>query len=434
MDLPATATEVKPEKFDESKERGPLFDCHLFDTEVVHKVAQGFLPGLASACVDNTTGGFFTSPASVAVDMRKEMVAYLTQRSETFVAESLILENDPEAQVSDPPYDIISDMVDDFASSKRNIFSRVSGWMLSERREDRVDDFVQAMEINGFWFMERREVIAQTLLKNVDFKNAYHCNMKFNTTEELAEHSWQCSFRTMNCTNEGCNVRFCAAHLENHDSICPFKIFPCEQKCSDSIMRCEMDKHCITVCSMKLMNCRFYPVGCQSTFPRCKIEQHRLEDVHAHLLYVLQVIHKDASVEDLKRRVVELEESAPPGRLAAAQDVRSLTLAIKDLEVELGPLKVNANVKVSEDVTESPNKKEEYVSSATQEEANAESSPSKHKEFTESPRKKEHNESAPKREQHDELYSKKEDFSEEFTESPIKTEEIAKSPGKKEHS
>ena len=134
--------------------------------------------------------------------------------------------------------------------------------------------------------------------------------MKFNTTEELAEHSWQCSFRTMNCTNEGCNVRFCATHLENHDSICPFKIFPCEQKCSDSIMRCEMDKHCTTVCSMKLMNCRFYPVGFQSTIPRCKIEQHRLEDVHSHLLYVLQVIHKDASVEDLKRRVVELEEAS----------------------------------------------------------------------------------------------------------------------------
>ena len=69
-----------------------------------------------------------------------------------------------------------------------------------------------------------------------------------------------------------------------------------------------MDKHCITVCSMKLENCRFYLVGCQSTIPRCKIEQHRLEDVHSHLLYVLQVIHKDASVEDLKRRVVELEE------------------------------------------------------------------------------------------------------------------------------
>ncbi|PSS36279.1 TNF receptor-associated factor like [Actinidia chinensis var. chinensis] len=432
MDLPATATEVKPEKFEESKEPGPFFRCGLLDTEVVHKIAQVFLPGLASACVDNTTGGLFRSPASVAVDMRKEMVAYLTQRSETFVAESFTLENDPEAQVSDHPYDIISDMVDDFASSKRNIFSRVSGWILSERREDRIDDFVQEMEISGFWFMDRREAVAQTLLKNVDFKNAYHCNMKFNMAEELARHSLQCSFRTMNCPNEGCNVRFCAAHLENHDSICPFKILPCEQKCSDSIMRREMDKHCITVCSMKLVNCPFYLVGCQSTTPLCNMEQHCLEDVHSHLLYVLQVIHKDAFVEDLKRRVVELEESAPPGRLAAARDVRSLTLAIKDLEAELGPLKVNT--KVSEDLTASPNKKEELAPSATQEEANAES-PRKKEEFTQSTGKKEeHNESPTKEEQHDELSSQKEDISEEFTESPSKNKEFAQSPSKKEHS
>ncbi|GFZ03688.1 TRAF-like superfamily protein [Actinidia rufa] len=112
----------------------------------------------------------------------------------------------------------------------------------------------------------------------------------------------------MNCTNEGCNARFCASHLENHTSICSFEILPCEQNCSDSIMRREMDKHCIIVCPMRLVNCPFYPVGCQSSVPHCTIQQHRLDDLHSHLLYILQVIHKDASVEVLKKRAEQLEE------------------------------------------------------------------------------------------------------------------------------
>lgn len=430
MDLPATDVEVKPEKFEEVKEAGPLYHCGLFDTEIVHKIAQEFLPGLASACVDNTTGGLFKSPASVAVEIRKEMVEYLTLRSETFVAESVILEGGPEAEVSDNPYDIISNFVDDFASSKRNIFSRVSGWLLSERREDRIDDFVQEMEINGFWFIERREVIAQTLLKNVDFKNIFHCNMKFNSAEELSGHNPHCSFRTIDCTNEGCNARFCAAHLENHNSICPFKVLPCEQKCSASIMRREMDKHCITICPMKLMNCPFYQVGCQSSVPQSTIEQHRLENLQSHLLYILQVVHKDASVDDLQKRVEQLEELDSPGRLAAARDVRSLTFAIKDLEAKLGPLEVNINVKVSdsEDHIESPNKKEESAESATQEEGRAEL-PSKKEVSIEPPNKNEHNESPPKEEEeHNESLPKKEECAE------LPTKDCSDSPPKKDES
>ncbi|GFZ03689.1 TRAF-like superfamily protein [Actinidia rufa] len=405
MDLPPIDIEAKPEKLEEAKEAGPSFHCDLSDTEIVHKIAQAFLPGLASACVDNTTGGLFNSPTSVAVDMRREMVEYLTLRSETFVAESVILEGGPEAEVSDHPYDMIADFVDDFGSSKRNIFSRVSGWLLSERREDRIDDFVQEMEINGFWLIERREVIAQTLLKNVDFKNTFHCDMKFNSAAELAEHSLECNFRTMNCTNEGCNARFCASHLENHASICPFKILPCEQKCSDSIMRREMDKHCITVCPMRLVNCPFYPVGCQSSVPHCTIQQHRLDDLHSHLLYILQVIHKDASMEVLKKRVEQLEESASLGRLAEAWDVRSLTVTIRDLEAEIGPLNVNANF--GEEHKESPTKIEERVKS-----------PSKKEEFNDSPNKEDDNadsssseeeckDSSPKKEECPELPSEK---------------------------
>ncbi|XP_059463081.1 uncharacterized protein LOC132191953 [Corylus avellana] len=355
MDLPANDAELVPEKIEDGKEEGPSFKCDLSDTEIVHKIAQAFLPGLASACVDNTSGGIFKSPASVAVDMRKELVDYLTQRSESFIAEFVILEAGPGAEASDHPYDIVSDFVDDFASSKRNLFSRVSGWLLSEKREDKIDDFVQEMEINGFWLLDKREAIAHTLLKNVDFKNAFHCNGKFMSAEGLAEHVCLCSFRSLTCTNEGCNARFCASHLEKHDSVCPFKIVPCEQMCSGSIMRREMDRHCITVCPMKLVNCPFYALGCQSAVPYCVIEQHCSDTIHFHLLYVLQVIHKEASEEDLKRRVEQLEQAASSSWLAEAREVRSLTSKVKDLEAKLGPLEVHIKNKDSEENVEISN-------------------------------------------------------------------------------
>ncbi|KAL7118047.1 hypothetical protein ACP275_03G111200 [Erythranthe tilingii] len=360
MNPPTDDLDFKPEKLGEEKEGGAQFHCDLYDTDLVYKTAQELLPGLASACVDNTTGGLFRNPASVAVDIRREMVDYLIQRSENYVAESVVvLEGGANAEMSDDPYDIISDFIDDFASSKRNFFSKVSGWLLSERREDRIDDFVQEMEINGFWLLNRRESVAQTLLKNVDFKNIHHCSMNFKSAEDVEEHKLSCGFRTMICTNEGCNARFTAAQSDQHDSVCPFKILQCEQKCEDFIMRREMDRHCITVCPMKLVKCPFYSVGCHSSVPQCKTEQHRSEDLSSHLLYVLHVSHKEASTDDLKIRVEELIQISSPGQLALARDARSLTFAIRPLEAKLGPLKINTTAKSIDEVKELTTDKDE---------------------------------------------------------------------------
>ncbi|KAK4721568.1 hypothetical protein R3W88_011801 [Solanum pinnatisectum] len=352
MDPPKNEGDMKPTNLEEVKEEGPLFSCNLFDAEMVRKVAQEFLTGLASACVDNTTGGLFKSPASMAVDIRREMVDYLIQRSQTFVAESVVLEGGTEAVVLDNPYDDISDFIDDFGQSKRNFFSKVSGWILSERREDRIDDFVQEMEINGFWLMARRETVAQTVIRNVDFKNTFHCNMKFKSEEELARHVFSCGFREIHCENEGCNARFSAAQLEQHDSECPFKILQCEQKCPEMLMRREMDRHCITICTMKLVNCSFYPVGCQSTVPQCKADEHRKENLQSHLVYILKFIYKEASSEALKKRAEQLEQATSGGRLAAARDARSLTTAIKNIDAKLGPLEVKKKIEVNPELTE----------------------------------------------------------------------------------
>ncbi|XP_061360729.1 uncharacterized protein LOC133304688 [Gastrolobium bilobum] len=347
MDLPTTDVDLGPKKIEDKKEGGPLFHCDLCETELIHKLAQMLLPGLASACVDNTTGDPFKTPGSVAVDLRKEMIDCLTQRSESFVAESVILEGDPDGKVSDHPFDIISYFVDDFVSSKRNLLSQVSGWLLSEKREDKIDDFVQEMEMKSFWSLDRREKVAATLLRNVDFKNSFHCSMNFSSAEDLANHVGDCIFRPVICQNEGCNSRFSAGHLKDHDSHCPFQIIPCEQKCLDSIMRREMDRHCITVCPMKLVNCPFYAAGCRSAIAQCMIEKHCSDDLRSHLLHMLKGIHKEASGEDLKRRVEQILQASSSSGLAEARDVRSLKIIVKDLEAKLGPLEVSTKEKTS---------------------------------------------------------------------------------------
>ena len=79
MDFPANDVKLVPEKTE--KEGCPTLRSDLAEAEIVQNIAQVFLPRLATACVDNTTGDVFRSPASIAVDKRKEMVDYLMQRN-----------------------------------------------------------------------------------------------------------------------------------------------------------------------------------------------------------------------------------------------------------------------------------------------------------------------------------------------------------------
>ncbi|KAG9451819.1 hypothetical protein H6P81_004723 [Aristolochia fimbriata] len=353
MDAPPLSNAGPPQKKVAAvKEGAPLFSCGLCDAELVHKLAQVLLMGLSAACVDNTTGDLFKTPATVAVDMRREMVDYVTGRSETFVAETVIEEGNEDAEVLDNPTEIVSLFLDDFASSKRNLLGRVSNWLISERREDKIDEFVQEMEANGFWLVERRESVAEILLKNVDYKCLYHCDVKCESMGDLVDHKDECGFRVLSCNSEGCRASFCAKHLDKHESVCPFKLLQCEQKCPEIIMRCEMDKHCLTICPMKLTNCPFHQVGCQAGIPRCTVEQHCSEALREHVLQVLKTIHNGETEEHLRQRMEEMAKLPGFDQLAGALSVRNLTWEVKDLETELKTQetqKAEENQKTSED-------------------------------------------------------------------------------------
>ncbi|XP_040252881.1 uncharacterized protein [Aegilops tauschii subsp. strangulata] len=313
------------------RDEGELLRCPFCNSEAVYKLAQFLLPGLAAVCVDGTTGDLFRSPSDVAVDLRKEMVDSITQRSETFIAD-VEAEQNADNEMSDDPYEIVSIFMDDFSRTKRNIIGHVSGWLLSDSRDDKIDDFVQEMEMTRFWPLERREAIAEVLLRNVDIKTKFHCPEKYENEERLADHKAQCSFRPVTCPNEGCRTKVSVRCMQDHDATCLFKILQCEQNCEKRLLRRDMDRHCVTVCPMRPMKC---PFGCDDSFSEHDLEEHCSESLQQHLLKVLQVIHKNNfTADELKETALRLEKSEDRGKLAKARDARSLTSIVKDLEAK----------------------------------------------------------------------------------------------------
>jgi hypothetical protein len=162
------------------------------------------------------------------------------------------------------------------------------------------------MEMTRFWPLDRREAIAEVLLKNVDLKTKFHCPEKYENEERLAHHKEQCSFRPVPCPNNGCRATVSVRCKQDHDAACPFKVLQCEQNCEKRLLRRDMDRHCVTVCPMRPMKC---PFGCESSFPECNLEDHCSEFLQTHLLKVLKLIHKKGlSADELKERGLLLEK------------------------------------------------------------------------------------------------------------------------------
>ncbi|XP_062219578.1 uncharacterized protein LOC133919251 [Phragmites australis] len=326
------------------------FRCNLCDTEVVHSMTELLLRGLATASVDNTIGDIFKSPSSVAVGVKTELEGYLFLRTETLVRESVNGGEDHLDQLmkaSTRPTEFLSDLIDDFVASKRNLLSHVSGFLLSESRLNKIKDFMQKMETENIWALDGRKATAETILETIDMKCIFHCPEKFAEQDKLVDHRSQCKFRVVNCKNDGCLASFSAIHIDEHDSICPFKALPCEQLCQQHVMRCEMDKHCATVCPMKLTNCPFYHVGCETAFPQGTLDKHCSKLLQTHLLYVLQATtRRDASVNDMNQRLQHLEKAQSLNELSGALEVKSLTLTIKEQEAKIK--KLERDIKMQE--------------------------------------------------------------------------------------
>lgn len=321
------------------EEDGYSSRCDLCDTEVVHSMAELLLRGLATTSVDSTTGDIFKSASSVVAAVKTELENYLLVRTESLIREFVDGAQDHSDQLmkaSTRPTEFLSDLIDDFVASKRNLLSHVSGFLSSESRLNKIKDFMQKMEMENVWTLDVRQATAETILESIDMKCIFHCPEKFVEQDKLADHRSQCKFRVVDCKNDGCTVSLSAIRIEEHDSICPFKALPCEQLCEQHVMRCEMDKHCATVCPMKLINCPFYHVGCETAFPQGNLENHCLKLLQTHLLYVLEAsTRQNAALNDMNQQLQLLEKAQSLNEISGALDVRSLTLIIKEQEAKI---------------------------------------------------------------------------------------------------
>ncbi|KAK3158409.1 hypothetical protein QOZ80_2AG0136810 [Eleusine coracana subsp. coracana] len=189
-------------------------------------MAELLLHGLATASVDSTTGDIFKSASSVAVGVKTDLEGYLFRRTEALIRESVDGPDDHSDQLlraSTRPVEFLSDLVDEFVASKRNLLSHVSGFLSSESRLNKIKDFSQKVEMENIWALDERKATAETILESMDLKCIYHCPERFSEQDKLVEHRSRCKFRVVNCKNDRCLASFSAIHVEEHDSICPFK-------------------------------------------------------------------------------------------------------------------------------------------------------------------------------------------------------------------
>ncbi|KAH8964049.1 hypothetical protein BDL97_04G043400 [Sphagnum fallax] len=310
-----------------------LLECGYYDVEQLEWLTQRLLVILGTACVEKTAGDLFSQPAAVVPDVKKEMLEYLNSQSEAYASGSGVVSSQGVNKVL-APSKVLDDIFEGFVRSKKTLYSRMSSKiMYNEKREEKIEDFVQELDRTGVWMVGRREVVAKALLKRIDRSNTYHCEMRFDTSEELAEHKASCMLRPLICVNDGCSDVFSALHADAHDASCLFKLLPCKLNCEAMVARGEMEKHTLTICPRKMVICSFQPVGCLRTMEQGVLEQHCVEFMGQHLLQVLQSVHKnDIIVGDQTQRISLLEKALSIAQRAEAVDIGSVVLTLKEQE------------------------------------------------------------------------------------------------------
>lgn len=324
-----------------------ILECSYYDVEEVDRLSQALLVALASACVEKTSGTF--SPrAGVVPEVKKEMLEYLNQQSEAYANGGSSLQGFKLELVAYPTQ-IVKDMLENFIKSKRNMFSRVSGIVIDAHKDDKINDFVHELDQTGVWLAGRREVVAKALLKRIDRRKTCHCEMKFDSEKELAEHQINCAFRPVSCSNKGCDAVYSATHAEAHDASCDYKLFPCYLECESSVQRKEMANHCATVCPMKKMKCPYHSVGCLHFMAQGLLESHCTEYMGEHLLETLQYVQNhEVTLGGHAQRILLVEKAVQLAQRSEAVNVGNMNVTLKEqenkvtlLEAEVKKLKAN---------------------------------------------------------------------------------------------
>ncbi|KAI5083708.1 hypothetical protein GOP47_0003451 [Adiantum capillus-veneris] len=314
-------------------------ECEYYDVEQVHAVARYLLRTVATACIEKTYGDLFRSPVSALDEAKKELIDFLHTRPPSPPSD---------LNATHSPSDRAKALLDQFVHSKTKLLSRVSSKLVSaDKKEDKIEELEQDLQHNEKWIFGQRERIAKDFIKALDSTRSSICALKFSSHEELAEHKSICPFKPITCENQGCGHVLSGLHGAEHDAVCGYKLLPCEQACDALIMRSQMDKHCITTCPMKLVQCPFFHVGCGHTLPQGMVEEHCSASMGSHLNSVLHSMQKqDVVVSSLTQRILLLEKALSISQRSEAVDLGNLSLTvrqqdakIKSLESEAGKLR-----------------------------------------------------------------------------------------------
>lgn len=314
-----------------------LKECGYYDVQQIQPIVQQLLHALAAACIEKASADPFKKPGSFVEDIRVEMIEYLHQQVESYALGSGNLNGSSRFQT---PVKVVGDVLQGFLRSKRSLFRRVSSKILSgDINNGRIEEFVQELDRMGSWLAGKREIVAKSLLKRADRSRMNHCDMKFEKSQELAEHKAKCPLRPTMCANEGCAEALSAIHYEEHDGMCAFKSLPCKQGCEITVLRKDMETHCSTICPNKMIPCPFNRVGCAAVLQQCSLEKHYANFMPNHLLYVLQSFHKqESTVANQTQRIHLLEKTFTIAQRSEAVDVGSLSLTVKEQEVRIKSL------------------------------------------------------------------------------------------------
>jgi hypothetical protein len=186
--------------------------------------------------------------------------------------------------------------IEQFATSKKGVMSGLLG-----NTKDAVSKMENALVDSNAWAESERNRLAVKLVELYDSDFQAHCSKECANEDELFEHKMECRFLPVSCENEGCPESF-ALHLrDKHDSHCSFKLVPCTLNCNQIVMRREMCAHQVGTCSMKLMKCPYFDLGCVDPICKGVLHQHVTTNADSHLKMLW------AEEAKVKSRVLELE-------------------------------------------------------------------------------------------------------------------------------
>lgn len=337
-----------------------LKECGYYDVPQAQEICRSLLYAWGAACLEKTSGaGLFNHiPADTVESVRKEMIEYVQYHVDAYATGS----RGRCSQLSEP-VKVIQEILENFVKSKRNIYRRVSSTIFtSEAQDDRIEEFAEELEKRRSWVVWEREALAKLHLRRVDRSKMNHCDMKFESMEELAQHKKGCPQRPVMCENENCEEIIAAMNARSHDETCPFKMLPCEQKCKAMVMRREMQEHCRSVCLMKPIKCPFHEMGCAQILPQSLMEHHCSQSTCGHLFLLLQNLQKQqTSLGNHAHRILSLEKILSYASKASEHGgnvmgsvhftVREMEAKIQALEQEVTKLRQDLKVlDVSADV------------------------------------------------------------------------------------